>query len=188
MLEGWEAALTVGLPTWQWSPDETTEEPGKVSVSWHGEDKCYLFLRIPDDDLVDNPDNDSEVPASDAVILRSANVSGEAQRAIAFFPLREGERRALRVVPGQPEKDWPPLSDVEIAARHHNYYPNIQLWEISFPMSAWLGEDWRPGPLQRVNIEVYDADRGARTSVRSWVPRENPLEWAVVGVGPRPHR
>lgn len=185
-LEGWEGAMTIGLPTWETAPWETREGPAEVRLSWGGGDDVYLYFSFPDDRLEDFPENHSSWPSSDAVVLRSCDASGENERALALFPLREGERRALRVVPGEAEVDWPPVEGVEIATRHHNFYPEIQRWEMRVPLAAWLGEDWRPGPTQRVNLELHDNDGRHFSSVRSWTPRGGTEHWAVFAVGQRP--
>ncbi|MBN1476561.1 metallophosphoesterase [Candidatus Sumerlaeota bacterium] len=183
-LDGWEGALSAGLPTWNTAPWETREPGGTVRIKWTGTDEISLFFKIFDERLEDYPENQSDTILSDAVVLRSLSVSAEEQ-AIAIFPHREGSRRALRVLPDTPESQWPELEGVEVAARPHNVRPEYQMIEMELPIALWMGEDWYERPPIPVNIEVHDNDGRQFTDIRSWAPSWSPFGWAVVTFGPR---
>jgi hypothetical protein len=183
-LDGWEGALAAGLPTWNTALWETREPGGTVQIKWTGTDEISLFFRVHDDRIEDYPENQSDTILSDAVVLRSLNVSAE-EHAIAIFPQREDSRQALLVLPDTPESDWPELEGVEVAMRPHNVRPNVQMVEVELPLALWLGEHWYERGPTPVNVEVHDNDGRHFTDVRSWAPRWSPLGWAVVSFGPR---
>lgn len=183
-LEGWEGGFNQGLPTWVTASYENREGPAHVWTTYLADGHVNMFFRFKDTRIEDYPENNSPNVLSDGIILRSINASAE-QIAIALFPQREGDRSALRVDPDRPEREWDTVAGVEMAARQHLAFPDIQLWELRVPLDVWLGSDWESREFL-ANIELLDNDGRYFTNVRSLTPTRAINTWPRLFVGTPP--